>query len=156
MKTAEDFAREVIAGYRPTIQFKAGVEELESYPEANMRARVLSAEIQRDNVVLLQVSYAEYEDYNAQFESANYYDSNMVPRLTARQRNFYKVVEDIYLHAPDGIEEFFSVVEDNGLFKEYREEVEKIPASRRQSYISWLEKELLAIRKAYDFEHPFS
>lgn len=80
------------------IVFQKGAEDLEAYPEEGMKARVKGLRMTHDgDVVELVVDYTEFEDYNERFESANYYDDNGNPTLTARESGFYEQRETLYI-----------------------------------------------------------
>lgn len=63
-----------------------------------MRAKVVSEEEYRDEwddgpFTLVKLDFSEFESYNAQFESHNYYDNEGSPRLTAREAGCYEPVQ---------------------------------------------------------------
>lgn len=78
----------------PAVQFTERVEEVESYFDNGMRARVVR--IERDSeyppseggwMYNVYFSFSEFDTYNKQFECSNYYDGNGVARLTAAEAN---------------------------------------------------------------------
>jgi hypothetical protein len=80
------------------IEFTAGVADLEVYAEEGMKARVKGFRlICEGEVVEMVVDYSEFEKHNEGFESANYYDDNGNPILTAREAGFYEPRDTIFL-----------------------------------------------------------
>ena len=126
-----------------TIQFEEKAEDLECYPEKNMRAKVLSVKLSNPSpdphnvVYAVKVDYTDFDDFNRQFETANYYDKNQKPTLNARDAGYYTPVETLYLS--DEVyglwNEIFKIVGDkaNKLVETYNAEAPNM------SYIEWLE-----------------
>jgi hypothetical protein len=89
------------------IEFNKAVEDTAEcvtpvYPEKGMRASVLKCELtelcyRHGDVIALTVSYTKFDEYNKQFESANYYDEYGRPVLTAREANFYTETNTLYV-----------------------------------------------------------
>lgn len=97
-------------GHSLTIEFKAKAEDLESYPEAGMRARLTGYAAGTDGVVELRMDYQPFDAHNAALEKANYYDRDGHATLTARQANHYKPQETLYVMDTDPAEQYFSVL----------------------------------------------
>lgn len=142
-----DFLAQIQASDQPvTIEFvphvkgQRGVEDLESYPEARMRAQVTGGRLDHDEVVVLNVDYTPFESFNEAFESANYFDDQRQPTRTARQAGFYHPQDSIYLMADDRVEDFFVVVETPAqkLYQAW------LATDRQQSYTAHLEALVLA------------
>ncbi len=102
------------------IRFNPAIDDMESYAEANMHARILSVtspDLNDPNiynhVYRIQVSYAEFEDNNVLHESANYYDKSGNPCLTAREAGFYEVKDTLYFSSPELVswDKYFQVIE---------------------------------------------
>ena len=131
------------------ITFKKGCEDLESYCEAGMKAKITGIVLERmeekeaDLVYKITLDYSQFDDYNKNFETANYYDNNGNPTLTAREAGFYHIQDTLYLGS-DNIwpwSNYFDVEHDstsNRMFERY---------SRRTmdtdlTYLKWLETQL--------------
>ena len=139
---AKDFAKLVNSGIRPVVTFKASVDDKEGYWEANMRGRITAARDNGDDVMELTVDVTEFDEFNKPFESANYYDKNQNPTLTAREAGFYKAVDTMYFDANEDVGQVLTVEDDSSikLFNEYRESGSDL------SYVTWLERQVLAAR----------
>lgn len=123
------------------IEFGEGVEDIDAYPETNMRARLLGVEIRPDDIAILKVDYSLFDEFNKSFESANYWDNFGTPRLTAREAGYYKAQEDIAVTASRDLASVVSILDDKtrSLISEYE-------ASSHKNYVRWLEDQLMAAR----------
>lgn len=142
MKTIADLVTALQQGTQPVVTFQGSVGDLESYAEAGMRARILSATNDGADCVKLMFDFEEFDGHNRAFESANYYDKNKVPCLTAREAGYYKPQEKLYFAPTDDIETYM-VFEDSaalGLFDEFKAQ------GVSGTYVQWLESQLLAAR----------
>jgi len=144
MERMIDVARAVGSGLRPVVTFKDGIAEKESYPEAGMRARLLSVSNQSDGILKIKFSYAEFDEFNKQFESANYYGQDQLPNKTARETGYYHVEEAIYFDGDELSSRFFDIENNErvALHDEFR------AAAPSVNYVQWLEDQLLAARAA--------
>jgi len=142
MKGSE-FHEMVRSGIKPVVTFTKQIEDQEGYAEGGMRAHVLSSEVRHDDVCHLLVSYAAFDEFNKQFESANYYDRDGQATLTARQKGSYQVEETLYI---DANHEVPFNIENTGAIALY----ESFTTSKQdeQSYVAWLEAKLLAQKPA--------
>ena len=94
------------------VVFHEGVENLESYPEAGIRGRIVGIrydnygqeEKPEDQVLKVQIHYDGYEVQNSLFESSNYVDRMSRFRLRAAPSGFYKQREELYVMALDLLE----------------------------------------------------
>jgi hypothetical protein len=90
------------------VTFTKKIEDFEVYAEVGMKARIKSIspfdlrdpDI-RDHVYEIVFDFTEFETYNSEYETFNYYDSNGIPRLNARQAGFYKKIDEVYFPSPD-------------------------------------------------------
>jgi hypothetical protein len=127
-----------------TIQFTEKALDLECYPEAGMRAKVVSAILSEDSkdpynrVFKVVINFEQFDEFNRQFESANYFDKSQRPTLTAREAGFYKQVDTLYLsdevYGPWS--DIFTVVGEKAkaLFASY------VASKVDMSYVEWLEE----------------
>lgn len=136
----KELAQMVSDGIHPVVTFKAPVLDKEGYLETGMRGRLVAVSHEHDDMFKLHVDLSEFDDFNRQFESANYYDKDGVPRLTAREAGFHKAPKD-ELYVGNGEEVDFCEVEEPNrlvLYETYRK------ASANTTYVQWLEDRVLA------------
>lgn len=141
---------------KPVVRFTSVIEDIEGYLEAGMMARITKVtEPDTDGVFQVFYDLSEFDEYNRQFEKANYYDSNMVPCLTAREKGYYKPQDDYYTEATevDGAPYWltqFEVVPQHGtyLMDRFNER-----ANKNQSYIQWLEQTALSLMVVVDLHN---
>jgi hypothetical protein len=129
-----------------TVQFTEKMEDIEAYPESGMRARILSVCEQdtdkkdlHDHLYLIVFDYSEFDDFNRQFESNNYYDKNGVACLNAREANQYQMQETIYFGSPTlfPFEDYFTLLNQRQtvLLARFQE-------SGSTNYVEWLENQV--------------
>ena len=125
------------------VEFKPGVEDLEGYPEGGMRAEVLRVVPDGNEVFRVSVSYEQFEAFNHTLETANFYDNEGRPRLTASQAGYYRQLEDLYVMADDLCSTFFTPLDKArlALLDEFSE------SGSEESYVQWLEGQLVRARK---------
>jgi hypothetical protein len=138
-------------GVAPVVQFTKEISELEGYFDQHMRAKVISAyqNVSEDSfTVVFDVN--GFNDYNLKFEVANYYGvKEGDPRITATQAGFNPLTRkggngsESYYFAANDPTVYFTLIDqgDDGLFSEFSER-----ADSSESYIQWLEKQLIAAR----------
>lgn len=128
------------------IVFTKNIEDFENYAEANMRARIVRIDEEtnlsrplEDQLFVITVDYSEFNDYNRQFESANYYDKSGKPNLTAREANMYSVKEEFHFGSPQlwPFENYFIVADDH-----QARLLERFKASGAKNYVAWLESQI--------------
>lgn len=137
------------AGVPVAVQFGAQIEDCEAYPEPGMRAMALRYETSEDACCKIRFDFSAFDAHNQTLESANYYDKAGQPTLTAREAGHYKPLDYIYFEAGEEMGPWFEVLptESLTLFTEYL----AVKKDRPQlGYTSWLESEVLALRKAYE------
>ena len=102
------------------IQFNSDIDDFETYAEGGMKARVIgvipkytSLPDPQEHVYILHIDYSEFDEYNKQFETYNYYDKNGDPILNARQAGFYNVNDTIYMPNPyiDSWDKYLTVLD---------------------------------------------
>lgn len=131
-----DFVQMVRSGVHPVITFNEGITKLEVYPQPGMRGRVIDAENgDDDDTILFIFDYAEFDEYNKQFEEENYYDKNGAARLTAREAGCYDVVEGIYTMSYQDVGSQFVLTDSlsTRLYNIYSQ------SGSGGSYVAWLE-----------------
>lgn len=128
------------------IQFTNKIEDMEAYPEDGMRARIVSIKEQdthmedkHDHLFIITFDYSEYDEYNKQFETANYYGSmnTRVADKTAREVGQYHLQEKIYFGSPElwPFDEYFTLLNEKSVAL-----YNKFKASSSLNYVEWLEK----------------
>jgi hypothetical protein len=129
-----------------TIQFTSKIEEIEAYAEKGMRARVVSINEKythrpdiHDHVYEIKFDYSEFDEFNKNLESSNYYDRNNVACLTAREVGVYEPVEVICFGSPQlyPFEDYFTILNEkqNNLLARFKE-------SGATNYVEWLESQI--------------
>lgn len=140
--TGKELAQLVRDGIRPVVTFGKSVEDQESYLEAGMRGRLVGVLRDEHEYISLAVDLTEFDDFNRQYEKANYYDKSGVARLTAREAGFYKPTESVYMGPDDEVEVL--VIEDADALKLYaRYQTER----GGKSYVQWLEQRVVEIER---------
>lgn len=117
------------------------IEELETFLDPYMRGRITSITQDHDSCKI-SIDLNEFTEYNKQFMIANYYDKEGNPTLTAEQAGYSPKggVEDIYVLCTDPCSMYFSIVEENKLYKEYQK------VKSEKSYVQWLEEQVNTLR----------
>jgi len=103
-------------GQKITVEFLPGVADLECYAETGMRAVIVSCRDVDNDVFRMGFDFRPFDAHNAALESANYYDKNGIPSLTARESGFYNPTtpeEHIYFDADRGTLEYFKLIEND-------------------------------------------
>lgn len=135
-----DLAHLIQSGVRPVVTFKPPIDDKECYLEPGMRGRLVLVTDKHDDIFKLQVDLTEFDDFNRQFESANYFDKNGQACLTAREAGYLKAPqEDIYVGLDDEVD--FCEMEDAArmvLYAEYQQQ------AAGRTYVQWLEDRVLA------------
>lgn len=140
----KEFNQMINDGLRPVVTGQKKVEDLENYMEPGMRARVIGSVLQHDDVVKLKLDFTEFDEFNKQFESANYYDRGGQPVLTAREAGHYTQKMDCYVMASDDMEGYMTVTESGALalMKEYKD------SEPHCTYVEWLETQVQELRRS--------
>lgn len=144
MKTIADLVELLKAGQQPVVVFQKDVHDKEHYAEPGMRARALSATTpDSDDVLKIVFEFSEFDDFNRPLESSNYYDKSGNPTLTAREAGYFKPTDSIYYGLTDPLSDQLEIVDSTSvaLFNEFK------ALNLTESYVVWLEKQLLAARQ---------
>lgn len=135
----KELADLIASGARPVVTFTAHVLDMEIYLEPGMRGRLVSASHRHDGMFKLEVDLTEFDEFNKQFESANYFDKAGVACLTAREAGYY----------PEGNESFYAMLdqpadylalEDDSRLQLYRD---YLASGSSLNYVQWLEDRVL-------------
>jgi len=102
----KDFLTLIQSGIKPIIQVHEPFEEFETILDENMKGRVVNAE-ERDDMVKIYIDLSEFETENDSVMKRNFYDSDGIPCLNAKQAKMYPEsnIEEVYLehnHDLDG------------------------------------------------------
>ena len=128
------------------IEFLPVVGEKEGYARSGMRARIVSVrreyhdEPLEDQMLVITFDYSEFDGYNRNFESSNYYDDVGIACLTARQAGMYEENEDLYFGVPELyqlLDKEFKLLDERAitLIAQFRE-------SGADNYVNWLESQI--------------
>jgi hypothetical protein len=125
------------------VEFNKKIVNYETCLDANMKGKIISCidtgDDFKDNgkVYKLRIDLSEFDGYNDQFFSANYYDKAGVPCLNCKQAGRYPKdhIEDLYLESING--QPFEVFKGKELSIHYREYLKNSPDN--MNYIQWLE-----------------
>ena len=131
------------------IEFLDNCVDFEDYCEPKMRARLVALAVDdmldepHNWVWRLVVDYSEFDEYNKTLESANYYDKNNVPRLTAREARLYKAVDTLYV-TPDVLGDRIKVL-DQEAENSYHTASSLYARSKndKETYVAWLERKVV-------------
>ncbi len=132
-------------GYNPTVRFTKKIEDSGAYFEQNMKARLVEIQDEHTNMCAFVFDIASFKQYNQALETADYYDENGEPCLTATQsNNAPNKVEDIYFMYEDDVADWFDIVDDDTsvLFNHYKCN----PAGK--TYTQWLEERVLKLEES--------
>lgn len=124
----------LVSAGKVAVEFGPRVEDLESYPEPGMRAHILQAAQQPDDILKLEVTYSEYDTFNRTRETANYYDERGNPTMTARQAGEYRVEEEIFLPAEGDLSAYLTLLDDRSVRR-----MAAFRDSGHSNYLAWLE-----------------
>lgn len=122
------------------VTFKEAILDQEGYAEPQMRGRIVSSQIKHDDVIEMVVDFTEFDQYNMQFESANHFDKDHNPTLTARQAGFYNMTNEKIFFMVDAfnIDDVLEVERDSRikLYEKFTREL------TTKTYVQWLEDQL--------------
>lgn len=121
----KDLAGRVFNGEKPVVEFCGNVvAELDTYAEPGIRATLVAcAESRSGASVALTFDFSEFEEYNREYESANYFDKAGRETLTAREAGRYTDQLTLNIDRDDPLGLFFRLLEpvtgpDEGDFNE--------------------------------------
>lgn len=107
----------------PVVEFTKRIDDMESYLDHGMKARVVNVvfedafpDDEGGDLYKVFFNFAEFDDYNASFEQANWYDKNGDPVLTAAQAGCKPSdgLESVYMmEYPDKYGDYFNIVADD-------------------------------------------
>ncbi len=130
----------VKGGFRPVVRFTKRIEDMGTYFEQSMMARIVNISHDHEDHFSIVFDVYAYDDHNVVLESANFYDNYGGACLTASEANMHPRInhmkEDVCFMYEDRVEEWFEIVSDDGteLFGQY----ESLPRDG-MSYVQWLE-----------------
>ena len=132
------FAQMINDGVRPVVEFTAGVKNFEWCIEPQMRATVTSVRFDaRIEMWCVELDLEGFQDYNEDFMSHQYYDANGTPCLSAKEAGQWPKTETLFVYWRDSaVEDYFTTVSDNGVYKLYLEEETTL------TYVQWMEQRL--------------
>ena len=130
------------------VECRKKVEDLEDYADTGMRLTITGSRESYDGIVILEVSYEKYDEFNKAFEKHNYYDKEGQPRLNAREAGYYKAKDTMYVMNTDNPNEYFLSLEDsaNKWIQEYF-----VRRHKDETYVAFLERTLSEASKYMRF-----
>jgi len=142
--TFKELAELLVNGATVDVECRARVEDLEDYADKGMRLTITGIRSDHDEVAVLAVSYAKYDEHNKAFEKRNYYDKTGTPCLNAREAGFYKEQDSMYVMDTDNPNDFFISIDDNSnkWIKSYLEH-----RGKDETYVAFLERILNQVSK---------
>jgi len=140
------------SGKSIVIECTKRISNCESFLEVNMRGRIVSYQLQHDDIYKLTIDVSEFEDYNIPLMSNDYFDKEGNPILNAIEAGYYPVnkKEIIYIDKVDASDGggYFNVITDCTLFNKWKNSKSDL------SYVCWLE-ELAALSIQYETKIQF-
>ena len=140
-----DFYNLLRTGQQVSIEFRQDCLNWEGYEEPGMRARICGAprEPNSDGVFQVSISFKEFDEFNKQFESSNYYDTNYYdrnrqPTLTAREAGYYTETTKMYLGMDDPMDGYFVVLDDLPLYALYQQHIQDGGTKSYVQFLEWL------------------
>ena len=128
------------SGIKPVVTFKHDVLNFECFCEPGMRAQITSCVFDSLDMIKIVVDYTQFEEFNKQFETSNYYDEHGVACLTAREADQYENTETIYFMIDHDDLDSVLEVEQSAMMKLYEKYVSE---KSNKTYIQWLEAQLI-------------
>lgn len=101
-------------GKHPIVQFTSNIEEIETYFDANMKAKLVQIQPHGDFVNLV-FDTSEFYDFNLQLEKPLYFDKDGNATLTASEAGFNPKDADSKYHAPYH-ESFYVSLDDETIY----------------------------------------
>lgn len=129
-----------------TIEFKKEISNMECYAEKGIRANISKITLSHD-CVCVYFDYSDFDNYNKQFETSGYYDTQRNPVLTAREAGFYHEKESIYFDQDSKPNDFFVEVGDsnNSLYAAFSEK--KLSGETYMAFLERMAKQALDIQE---------
>jgi hypothetical protein len=126
------------------VEILPGIEDQEAdYLEPGMLMRITRIDLRQEDLTVVHYDVSEFEDRNRPLETANYYDKNQVPCLTAREAGYFKPQDTIYLPGIESYGQFFKPVDPDGSTK--LAEAYAARDDKSLTYVAWCEQEILRL-----------
>lgn len=129
------------------VEFLDGIENYDDYPQAGMRATIVSYKGAHD-CLKVRFDFTGFEQYNKQFETSDYYDKDGNAILTAREAGCYNPIAEYYLPAIADWGSVIKVLDSSDprvqLAAEYT--AEDAREDTEQPYVRWLEDQVISLR----------
>ncbi|WCF11505.1 hypothetical protein NDS46_31605 (plasmid) [Paenibacillus thiaminolyticus] len=130
-------------GKHPAVQFTKKIEEYETIFDEGMRGRVYNVKKGSHRTFTVHFEIKEFEAYNIELMKPDYYDSEGNPTKKAIETSFYPKdgIESICFQHDEDVP--CILVEDHNFFDLYK------ASDSTESYLTWLEKQLLDSKDAW-------
>jgi hypothetical protein len=101
-----------------TVEFKSGIDAWDSYADEKIRAKITGIRYEQMNnddlheyVIIINVDYSEFEEYNKEHELENWYNKDGT-LVTCRVAGQYEPTQELYFGSPKlwPFEEYFEVL----------------------------------------------
>lgn len=126
------------------VEILPGMEEHEvDYLEPGMLMRITRIDEREEDFTVVHYDVSEFEDRNRPLETANYYDKNGSPCLTAREAGHFKPKDTAYLPGIDSYGKLFKVADSEGA--ERLAEAFAQRDDKTMTYLAWCEKEIMRL-----------
>lgn len=138
--TGAEIVKMLAAGIKPVVEFNSTFEH-GSYAEKGMRARILRYRNMHDDIVYFDFDFDEFINLNHPLETYNFFDSEGVPRISAREYGTLKKgIEEICVGL-NYVNDEFQLADNTALFFEYQ------ALGTKEAYVTWLEQQVNMLRE---------
>ena len=126
------------------VEFNKGIDEIEGYFERGMKAKIerisLNSYTETEYDFRVSFDFSEFEEYNKQFATANYYDDNGVGCLYAWETIFYPKDNKENVCISDA--SWFKIVdnEEELIIKEINSELKKYSKEELKNILDMVKK----------------
>jgi len=135
MYTFDDLNQLVNNGTYPTVEFLKSPWD-ESCAEKGMRGNIIRVYSDSD-CHIVEFDLSKHEEHNKAFEVRDYYDSDGIPRLTAREAGCYTQIDSVYISKgtfDEELNEIVTFIDENPVYRMYLKD-----RVSGQSYVHFLE-----------------
>lgn len=142
--TMQELYERLRSGATFTVECTKGIDDLELWLEAGMRVALKGPASNNGDLIKLTVDASDHDTYNDTLATANYFDKNQRPVLTAKQAGYYPAnhVDTVYVEPTIKVGELFREIPEAsaGFALEFRK-------SGEANYVQWLEDQLREARE---------
>jgi hypothetical protein len=125
-------------GLRPTVKFKKGIEEQESF-DPGMKAKLINMYPEEDWGYCCIFDFTEYEDFNKTIEMPVWYGSDN-EMLKWSESKYYPKDKRVKVYIGNDDVELFDIVEESLAYRDYKN------SGSTKTYTEWLEEQYLVLK----------